>query len=44
MKNVSDMMYRVYIYLLGRLDWRGNSEVATNRKWARVRLERLGRP
>ena len=33
-----------YIYLLGRLDWRGKSEVATNRKWARVRLERIGRP
>ena len=33
-----------YIYLLGRLDWRGKSEVATNRKWARVRLERIGWP
>ena len=33
-----------YIYLLGRLDWRGKSEVATNRKWARVRLERIDRP
>ena len=32
------------VYLLGRLDWRGKSEVATNRKWARVRLERIGRP
>ena len=32
-----------YIYLLGRLDWRGKSEVATNRMWARVRLERIGR-
>ena len=32
-----------YLYLLGRLDWRGKSEVATNRKWARVRLERIGR-
>ena len=32
-----------YIYLLDRLDWRGKSEVATNRKWARVRLERIGK-
>jgi hypothetical protein len=36
-------MYRVYIPV-GRLDWRGKSEVATNRKWARVKLERIGRP
>ena len=27
-----------------RLDWRGKSEVATNRKWARVWLERIRRP
>ena len=33
-----------YINLLGRLDWRGKLEVATNRKWARVRLERIGKP
>ena len=34
----------LYIYLLGRLDWRGKLEVATNRKWAHVRLEQIGRP
>jgi hypothetical protein len=44
MKNVSDMMYRVHIYLLDRLDWRGKSEGATNREWVHVRLERIGRP
>jgi len=32
------------IYLLGRLDWRGKSEVATNSKFARVKLERIGGP